>query len=284
MKLKCILTATNEKPLYIDFLPIFCSSWKKLYPDVDVKIIFVGDTLPAKFEPYNDHIIHFPPIQGVSSAFVSQYIRLIYPALLSCDGGVMITDIDMLPMSPTYYSDNIKEFSCSDFIYLRDIKPAKNEIAMCYNVAHPTTWADIFHIKSYVDVRNRLKSIHDSIQYDNKPGGKGWVTDQVHLWSSLRKWSGFKTRFRMLCDTKTKFKRLCRLMFYTGQIKTVQSIENQIKNGIFTDYHALRPHKKFKNINEMIVRLLPHVENRQNKSHNNCKCSITHVCSCPGHK
>ena len=43
MKLDCVLTAVNENHLYLDFIPLFVKTWKKLYPKVDVKIIFIGN-------------------------------------------------------------------------------------------------------------------------------------------------------------------------------------------------------------------------------------------------
>ena len=42
MKLDCILTATNDNPLYLDFVPLFIKTWKKLYPTVDVIIILIS--------------------------------------------------------------------------------------------------------------------------------------------------------------------------------------------------------------------------------------------------
>ena len=49
MKLDCVLTAVNEKKMYIDFIPLFIKSWKKLYPSVDVKIILIANKIPYKF-------------------------------------------------------------------------------------------------------------------------------------------------------------------------------------------------------------------------------------------
>jgi len=39
MKLDCVLTAVNENPLYLEFIPIFIKTWNKLYPGIDVKIL-----------------------------------------------------------------------------------------------------------------------------------------------------------------------------------------------------------------------------------------------------
>jgi hypothetical protein len=42
MILDCILTAVNEKNLYLQFVPIFIKTWNKLYPNVDVKIVLIS--------------------------------------------------------------------------------------------------------------------------------------------------------------------------------------------------------------------------------------------------
>ena len=82
MLLDCVITAVNDNPLYIEFIPIFIKTWKKLYPTVDVKIILIANEIPQKYIEYNDHIILFKPIENVLTSFTSQVIRLFYPCLL----------------------------------------------------------------------------------------------------------------------------------------------------------------------------------------------------------
>jgi len=57
MKLDCVLTATNANEMYIDFIPIFIKTWKKLYPTVDIKIVLVAESIPEKFIEYTNYII-----------------------------------------------------------------------------------------------------------------------------------------------------------------------------------------------------------------------------------
>ena len=57
----------------------------------------------------------------------------------------MITDIDMLPLCRNYYVKNIQSFDNTKFIYFFENKLFnKSQIAMCYNVAVPDVWKDIF--------------------------------------------------------------------------------------------------------------------------------------------
>ena len=72
---------------------------------------------------------------------------ILYPCILNYENGIMITDMDMLPMNRTYYTEHIKSFDNSKFIYLRgDVCFDYNEIAICYNVAVPNVWKEIFNI------------------------------------------------------------------------------------------------------------------------------------------
>ena len=107
------------KIYYIWILCLFIKTWAKLYPEVDVKIILISNNIPLNLIQYKNNIILFKPIHNISTNFMSQYIRLLYPSILNYTNGVMITDIDMIPMNRTYYSINIESIADNKFIYLR---------------------------------------------------------------------------------------------------------------------------------------------------------------------
>ena len=54
-----------------------------------------------------------------------------------------------------------------------------------------------------------------------------------------------------LTDQQTTFKRLCR-----GKNFNLKNIESQITNGIYSDYHMLRPYEQYTYINNKILDLL----------------------------
>ena len=73
---------------------------------------------------------------------------MLYPAILDYKNGVMITDMDILPMNRKYYTENIKNIENNKFVYMRNVLLNVKEIAMCYNVATPNIWSSILkHIK-----------------------------------------------------------------------------------------------------------------------------------------
>ena len=253
MKLDCVLTAVNENPLYVDFIPLFIKTWNKLYPSVDVKIIFIAQSIPIHLKPYEENLILFVPPHGISTAFISQYIRLLYPAILDYKNGIMITDMDILPMNRSYYTKNIESLDENYFIYMRHVCIREyQQIAMCYNVAKNNTWADIFNITSLRDIESRLREVHDKVHYKDGHNNTGWCSDQIDLFHSIQHWKKRDTHFRILHDKDTGFRRLDRNTFDIHN----KTIQNYIKQGMFSDYHCYRPYEAYKEVNEMIYNLL----------------------------
>ena len=196
------------------------------------------------FHDFKDNIIFFEPIKNISTAFTSQYIRLLYPAILDYKGGILISDIDIIPMNNTYFSSNILKFSNEKFIYLRDVLLIDKQIAMCYNVAINKIWKDIFKISCLDDITKRLKEVYLEINYADKPGMEGWFHDQLDLYKYVNKWDLKTNNFVYLKDCELNFERLDRVDF-----KLNERVIKNIKNGFYCDYHCLRPFKKYEKIN-----------------------------------
>ena len=253
MKLDCVLTAVNDNNMYLDFVPIFIKTWNKLYPLVDVKIILILREIPEHLKIYQDNIILFEPLNNISTAFISQYIRLLYPAILNYQNGILITDIDMLPMNKIYYVKNIENIDNDKFIYMRDVLLQDwKEIAICYNVATNKVWNSIFQIKSLDDIKNKLINKYNEIKYVDGHDNPSWTTDQIDLYNSIMKWNTDTNKLIILNDINTKFCRLDRGHF---TILNEQICDN-IKNGKYSDYHCCRPFKQYEIINNKIYELL----------------------------
>lgn len=250
MKLDCVLTAVNENKLYLDMLPFFIKFWNKLYPTVDIKIVLIADKIPFEYQHYQKNIILFKPINNVSTNFISQYIRLLYPALLNYKNGVMITDIDNFPMNRTFFTENIKEISKDKWINLRDWK-THNEISMCWQVATPKIWNQVFKINNLNDINNRLIEVFESINYEDGHAKSGWCTDQEHLFKYVKEWNDKTNNYIFLKDIDTNYYRLD--IDYISYYKKIDV--TKIEKGIFSDFHCP---KSFNNniIQEIYNRLI----------------------------
>jgi len=241
MELEYVLTSCNTNKLYSDFIPIFIRAWKKLIPAIKIKIILIADEIPEEYRDYEKYLILFKPLENITTSFTSQYIRLLYPALLKSNDGVLITDIDMIPMNKDYYTEYIKNIDKNKFIYYKDyIYPTPKQYMMCYHIATSKTWSEVFNINSIEDIETRLKERFTDF----------WCRDQEDLYIYINNWNKKDTHFVMLNDSITRYKRLCRASFP----KLDNVLFDNINKGIYTDYHMLRPNEgKNKEINEKIV-------------------------------
>jgi hypothetical protein len=250
MKLDCVLTAVNDNPLYIVFIPFFVKTWNLLYPQVDVKIVLIAAEIPENIKEYETNIILFQPPENMSTSFISQYIRLLYPCILNYENGVLITDMDMLPMNRTYYTETIAHIPENKFVYYRESECMDWwQISMCYNVATPTVWKEVFQISSLEEIRHRLIDVFHSDQGYKR---YGWATDQYHLYNRVLEWHNKTSQFVALKESETKF---CRLDRSDIDLNNETVIEN-IRNGLYTDYHCLRPFKQYEAENNKILETL----------------------------
>jgi hypothetical protein len=254
MKLGSIVTATDNNPLYTEFIPLFITAWKKLIPEADIYIIFIGDSIPEEYLKYKDYIYLIKPIPGVNTAFHAQCIRLLYPRIITRNEGVLITDMDMIPMSRNYYVNTIENFANDFFISLRDELLCINQLCMCYNVALPSTWQLMFGNENDELL---IKKWFDNSKYDGIYGGEGWYTDQLILTEMYNKHFGRKV---ILNDIITNFFRLDRERSNTLFDESNREIlTTMIKTSKFGDYHCLRPYSKYKELNDYILDCIPSV-------------------------
>jgi len=232
---------------------MFIQMWGKLIPEAQIKIILIADYVPEKFSQFSQNIILFKPLDNVKTEFISQYIRSLYPCILNFSQGVLITDMDMMPMNRSYYVNNIEDITDNKFVYYRNVLLDIKEIAMCYNVATPKVWSEIFGINNLNDIKTYLQKTYARIQYDGLHGGTGWNTDQLDLYTQVMNWNSKTGNFISLSDDQTGYKRLDRIAMPALDNKELK----KIKNGYYSDYHAMRPYNEFRDINKLISRNLP---------------------------
>jgi len=255
MKIGTVLTATDLNPLYCDFIPIFVESWKKLIPEADICIVMIANEIPEKLKPYSLYIKLLPPIEGIHTAFQAQCIRLLYPRIIQRNEGVLITDMDMIPLSRKYYVDSIENVPDDVFVVYRDVC-LPGEISMCYNVALPSIWKEMFGTNGIVA---ELNSWYEGRGYDGMHGGKGWGTDQVILVDKFNKWNGKKL---VLNDTITNFHRLDRAFdghLFSGENRP--KLASMIGREHYADFHCFRPYTDYKEQNDFVVSCINNTKN-----------------------
>lgn len=251
MKIDCVLTACNHWNLYFEFIPYFIKTWNKLYPEIDVKIIYIHHEIPKFLKEYEKNLILFPEIEGLSTSFIAQYIRLLYPAILDYKNGILITDIDMIPMNKTYFTKPVENISDDKFIVYRNVISMRNMYPMCYNLALNKTWSEIFNISSLEDIKNRLIEVNSKINFTYRKT-IDWCIDQHDLFKIVNNWNEKTNNIEFINDKQWGFKRICRKGFRSLNEDLIQ----KIKNHEICDYACHRPFRKNRELCEKIYELL----------------------------
>ena len=225
MKLSTVLASVNNNPAYYMFIPKQILFWNHF--GIKFIAVFVGDKLPDELTAYTDNIILWNNNLELNSAYVAQNWRMYYTALLDLptDEMVMITDMDMLPMSADYYTTGLEHFKIEDFIYYRNVDC--NQIYMCYNAAHPKLWGKLFDIHNQEDVKQKIYENYN-VHYNGVPGSTGWFIDQQIMYQRLIHYEHLKVLNRPI-------KRL-EMNDYENHLK--RKDENFIKN--YDDAHFHR--------------------------------------------
>jgi hypothetical protein len=186
MKLSCVLVACNENTKYLDFWTVVKKAWWDIC-QLPCVMVYIGKVLPDHLKR-DPAVKHIEPVNGWPTATQAQAVRLLYPALLKCEGAVMLSDMDMIPMQNEFFREGFSHFQPNQFVSLRGIDEGEKQIYMCYVGATPKTWSDMFGVKQEEDVTRILGIWSKEFPADGQHGGKGWCTDQMILYDKVKGW------------------------------------------------------------------------------------------------
>jgi hypothetical protein len=245
MKLEGVCSACDLNPLYLEFIPMFVKSWKKLFPEILIRIVLIAQAIPEEYMEYKDYIVLFPDLKDtkIHTAFQAQTIRLLEPRNFPVSGAVMITDIDMIPLNRNYYIKAAE--ACTDTTFVISRTSSGTLSAMCYCLATPSTWTKVF---SDVPAATLLRQWSPPA-YNGTPSHTSWFTDQRILTIHVKHYGIVK----YLKDSDLKFQRLDRAHTHMFVVNRRIDLRKRIQTGIYHDYHALRPYSEFKEVNDFVL-------------------------------
>ncbi|MES2122364.1 MAG: hypothetical protein V4492_06260 [Chlamydiota bacterium] len=178
LELNRVILSTNDDPLYIEFWPVVAPIWEAMGLRPTLALIANED---CPIDTSIGDVIRFAPIPGVTEALQSQAIRLLLPILYP-DEGCLLSDIDMIPISKSYFVDNAKDCPDDTMLIYRDKADEYQfgRFPMCYVAAKGRVFGEVFDIQSADDIRQQL------IEWSEL--GYGWNTDEIVLSSHALFW------------------------------------------------------------------------------------------------
>ena len=252
MKLASVITASDLNPRYLDCWPLARRAWREV-AGLESTLVLLAARAEVPATLLDDPFVHVvEPIRGMHVGFQAQCIRLLYPALIDAPGAVLTTDVDMLPLSRSYFHRWPNRIDEGDFLAYRDVLVAGGEIPICYAAAAPRVWGELFEIASDADVAARLREWANGLEYDGVPGGRGWDTDQAMLYRALLQRGWLRRDVWILDDRFAGLRRLDGRILNKVPDRTVAK---RIARGAYTDYHLLQPLAENRRVNEGVLEL-----------------------------
>lgn len=247
MKIDMVLTACNNNSRYLDLYPYVYKIWKKKF-NLNCYLILISDKINDKLIDYKDYIILFKPIKNMHSAYISQVIRILYPCLFD-NKNILITDMDIFPVSKSYFINSVKKYNDESFISYTNRYIKDKQLAICYNLANSKIWKEIFNVNNVEDINIILKKWYNK-NYDGTKNCEGWKTDQYKLFEYVQKWNNINNRLVLLNDKMINFKRLHKKKKERNYIiRNFDIIKEKILSESFVDIHVSSKFAyKYKNI------------------------------------
>lgn len=234
MKLSAALVACNENMQYLQFWPLVKRAWYEVV-GIPCILVYVAETLHPGLEG-DPAVVHFKPNATCAwpTATQAQVIRLLWPALLAADGAILLSDMDMIPMSRSFFVDGFAGATAGQFTSLRGIDEGEKQIYMCYVGAEPTTYSQMFGIQSLNDIYERLAEWSIISPANGQKAGQGWCSDQIILYNTVKNMS--PKNLNIIELEEEVFPRLDRgdPEFW---IQSNDQLDTFIKEGGFIDFH-----------------------------------------------
>lgn len=151
--------SSDNNPLYKDFEPYVNLAWKR----IDINPVYINISEKSEF---------FSPKVPLSTQ--SQLIRILYPSLFP-EETFIISDIDMLPISKSYFKKYSSNINCNDIINLSSdaYDPKEKYYPMCYWVSKGKNFKKITGVRDAKDIPVIMEHWNSF--------GLGWNTDERYF-------------------------------------------------------------------------------------------------------
>ena len=261
MKIDIVLTSCNLNDYYLNLYPYVFKIWKERF-GLDLYLILISNEIPDNLLKYKKFIILFEPILKINTIYIAQVIRILYACLFD-NLNILITDIDIFPISKKYFFNSISNYSNEQFIAYTNRYIKNNMIAICYNVANSNIWKKIFNINNIQDINNVLIANYNE-KYTGSKNCEGWYSDQQLLFNYIMEYikksnmdNTSINKVVFLNDNDIGYKRLDGKS--ANKLLEIKNNQTSILSNIhaYSDFHIIRNyHLNLKLFNDIIQAIL----------------------------
>jgi len=237
LELKRVILSTNNNPLYIEFWPIVAPLWEAMGLQPTLALIAYED---CPIDTSIGDVIRFDPLPDVPESLQAQVIRLFLPILFPQEG-CLISDIDMIPISRSYFIEGASLCPDQGFLVYRNKAPGYEgggRFPMCYLAAKGQVFSSIFGISDVGQIPDLIRTWARA--------GQGWNTDELMVYAYAKNWE--KNGGNLICLNHGVGPRLDRIRWNIDF--------NSLDISQYIDCHCPRPYSAYRDSINRVVEVI----------------------------
>ena len=144
MKIKYAIVSSDSNKFFLDFWPLVAKVWNEKFAIKPV-LCYIAEERNPDLDLPNSEVVHFKPIPGIPVPFQTLWVRYFQTQKYS-DDVVMISDLDMFPLSEEYFIERIKDIPEDSYVHLNPCVDTYGTLPSCYHVAKGRLFNEILDL------------------------------------------------------------------------------------------------------------------------------------------
>lgn len=238
MKIDFVLHSSNSNPLYLDFWPLVSKVWTLRF-GIRPLLIYIDEDHSIPIDTTYGGVLKLKPVPDVPVYLQCQWVRF-WIASQFPDKVCMTSDIDMVPISKSYFIETIASIPDNKYVHLNaNTRYGDKELYLpvCYHIAKGALFKEIFSLHaSWEDSIRMLASLPIEQNDYNKTiahlaDKPQWGIDEEYTTKCV---IDYPDRSRIVLVNRTH-KRIDR--------DSWEWTEEEALADVYADSHSLRPYR-----------------------------------------
>ena len=257
MKVDYVAVSSTCDSFYLDFWPIVSRIWKKKFNYTPVLFLVHTDKSIRPTEEFGE-VVYFEPLPDVPLNIQAQCSRYWLPSTKP-DAIWMTSDIDMFPISRSYFIDSLANIPNDKFVNMN--ARGVGIFPCCYNVAMGKTYKEVIGLPdSYEEYLKQTK--WQDFKKDHTPQNSGismshWGIDEWYPNQQMKRYNethASKHKFVMTTRNGSPPRDTCPLR--VDRQSSNRWNRDHVVNERYIDAHSLRPYTQHKHDIDTLVALI----------------------------
>ena len=228
MKIDLAIHSSDSNPFYLDFWPLVSKVWKQKF-GIEPLLVYIDENHDIPIDETYGKVIKMKPVKDVPVYLQCLWIRYWIPSQFP-EKVCILSDIDMFPISKTYFVHQIANVSDEKYVHLN---PNHQYIPSCYHVAKGKYYTQVFKLHSTWEESIRfLHSLDMGTPHSIKEGEimHQWGVDEHYATECLRTYPD-QSLFVLI---PRKHQRIDRTQWvYSPHL---------MRRDVYADSHSVRPY------------------------------------------